>query len=224
MAVRLEPREFAAWSAVLASSPWRSLAHWCREVVTDSLDRDVAVNSAVELSDVSADDAARFVALCAQLNDRAKGSNRLGRVVADSLSVARTIVELAEQFLPEIVERDSVLVSGVERRTKLVNVRLSDAEFARWSEASARAGYGRVSAWVRHTIARLIGYSIEAAVLTVPEGLDEVRRQLAGAVTNLAQLVDVTEDYDQELGDVLSELHGRVVELLRRYHGLGRRT
>lgn len=225
MAVRLEPSEHAAWSAVLASSPWRSMAHWCREVVTDTLDRNLrTLGSAVELVDAPVDEVARFVSLCAQLNDRAKGSNRLGRVVADSLSVARAVSSSAEGLLPEVRERESASVSGIERRTKLVNVRLTDTEFERWSSASASAGYSRVSTWVRHVVATLIGYSIAPELLTVPVGLDEVRRQLAGAVTNLAQLVDVAQDYDPELAEVLEELHGRVVQLLRRYHGLGRRT
>lgn len=74
MAVRLEPSEHAAWSAVLAASPWRSLAHWCREVVSDALTRSLNTPSRVtELPDISADDAAHFVHLCAQLNELARG-------------------------------------------------------------------------------------------------------------------------------------------------------
>lgn len=224
MAVRLEPSEYAAWSAVLASSPWRSLAHWCREVVADSLNRDSSLAGSTELADVSVEDVARFLALCARLNDQSKGSNRLGRVVADSLAVARAVAAAAADLLPEIRERESAAIFGAERRTKLVNVRLNDAEFERWSAAASRAGYGRMSTWVRHTVAALIGYSIAPEALTLPPGLDEIRRQLAGAVTNLAQLVDVAEGYDRELAEVIGQVHGRVVELLRRYHGLGRRT
>ena len=225
MAIRLEPSEHAAWSAVLASSPWRSLAHWCREVVNDAVARSVPLAGARdELADISGDELTVFVASCAQLNERAKGSNRLGRVVADSLSAARAVVDSAEAFVPVVSQRDAVRLDGTIRRTKLVNVRLSDAELSRWTEEARRVGYGRVSTWVRHTVAALIGYEVEPVALTVPPGLAEVRLQLAGAVTNLAQLVDVAEEYDRGLSSVLAELHTRAVELLRRYHGLGRRT
>lgn len=225
MAVRLEPSEHAAWSAVLASSPWRSLAHWCREVVNDAVVRSVPLAGARhELADISGDELAVFVAVCAQLNERAKGSNRLGRVVADSLSAARAVVESAEAFVPVVEQRDVVRLDGGSRRTKLVNVRLSDAELTRWTEEAHRVGYGRVSTWVRHTVAALIGYEVAPVALTIPAGLSEVRSQLAGAVTNLAQLVDVAEGYDAGLTAELAAVHSRSVELLGRYHGLSRRT
>lgn len=225
MAVRLEPSEHAAWSAVLAASPWRSLAHWCREVVSDALTRSLNTPSRVtELPDISADDAAHFVHLCAQLNELARGSNRLGRVVADSLDTARAVADVAVSLLPEIEERDTSPSSVEERRTKLVNVRLTDEEFEAWSDAARRAGYVRISMWVRHTVASLIGYTVAPVSLTVPAGLEEVRNHLAGAVTNLAQLSDVADNYDPVLAEKFAQIHAQIVELLRRYHALGRRT
>lgn len=225
MAVRLEPNEHAAWLAALAVSPWRSLAHWCREVVNDALTRSLsAPTSVTELTDISPVECAQFVQLCAQLNERAKGSNRLGRVVADSLSSARSVVELASTLLPVVEERNSSPTTSDELRTKLVNIRLTDDEFDAWTSASQRAGYARVSTWVRHTVASLIGYTIAPVPLTVPDGLDEVRRNLAGAVTNLAQLSDIADNYDSVLAHKFTDVHVQIVDLLRRYHALGRRT
>lgn len=225
VAVRLEPSEYAAWSAALGASPWRSLAHWCREVVNDALARlSNAPSFDTELTDISVEDAAQFAQLCAQLNDRAKGSNRLGRVVADSLSSARTVAEFAHSLLPVIEERNPSPVTTEELRTKLVNIRLDDDEFESWTSATQRAGYARVSTWVRHTVASLIGYPIASVPLTVPAGLDEVRKNLAGAVPNLAQLCDVADNYDAVLSDEFARIHVRIVDLLRRYHALGRRT
>lgn len=232
MAVRLEPSEHAAWSAVLAASPWRSLAHWCREVVSDALARSLKTPDRVtELADISDTDAAHFVHLCAQLNELAKGSNRLGRVVADSLDSARSVADVAAALLPEITEREASSnwrgtpsnLDG-ERRTKLVNVRLTDEEFAKWSDAAKRAGYTRVSMWVRHTVASLIDYTLAPVPLTVPSNLDGVRNHLAGAVNNLAQLSDLADSYDQKLAMQFAQIHATIVELLRRYHALGRRT
>ncbi|RQO41140.1 hypothetical protein DBV08_30690 [Rhodococcus sp. KBW08] len=225
MAVRLEPNEHAAWSAALAVSPWRSLAHWCREIVNDALSRSLtAPDSATELADIPSSEAAHFAHLCAQLNERARGSNRLGRVVADSLSSAQFVADLARTLLPVVEERKVPSSDSDQLRTKLVNVRLTDDEFDAWTSASKRAGYARVSTWVRHTVAALIGYTISPVPLTVPTGLEEVRKNLAGAVTNLAQLSDVAENYDAVLAQKFADIHVQIVDLLRRYHALGRRT
>ncbi|QHE74532.1 MULTISPECIES: hypothetical protein [unclassified Rhodococcus (in: high G+C Gram-positive bacteria)] len=225
MAVRLEPTEHAAWSRALDASPWSSLAHWCREVVNDSLTREpIDAASGTELVDISGDEATRFVRLCGVLNERAKGSNRLGRVVADSLQSARAVADLAEELLPTVNTAVASHERTSERREKLVNVRLTDDEFGRWNDAALRGGYARVATWVRYTVAALIGYPLASATLTVPAGLDEVRRQLAGAVTNLAQLADVAEGYDAGLHEEFADVHARIADLLRRYHALGKRT
>ncbi len=223
MSVRLTPSEHAAWAAALAASPWRSLAHWCREVVTDALTRApvVAVDSASLVRDVSSDDLARFVHLCGALNERAKDSNRLGRLVADSLATARAVVALGRALLPSVNAPES---GADERQTELVNVRLTEDEFAQWSAAAEGAGFGRVSAWVRHTVAGLLGYELPRESRTIPAGTAEVRRQLAGAVTNCAQLSELAQSYDADLGATFDDVHAEVVELLREYHALGRRT
>ncbi|RYF38391.1 MAG: hypothetical protein EOO27_50885 [Comamonadaceae bacterium] len=109
-------------------------------------------------------------------------------------------------------------------REKLVNVRLDDDEFARWNQAANRAGYARTSTWVRHTIAGLLGYELSRPNLTVPAGLHEVRRQLSGAITNVAQLSDVAEEYDAALHDEFADVHARVADLLRHYHALSQRA
>ncbi|WP_156666286.1 hypothetical protein [Rhodococcus sp. HS-D2] len=223
MSVRLTPSEHAEWSAALAASPWRSLAHWCREVVADALTRApvLALDGESLMRDVSGDEVTRFVHLCATLNERAKDSHRLGRVVADSLAAARAVVSRGRALLPTV----NVAESGVtERQTELVNVRLTDDEFARWSAAAEDAGFGRVSAWVRHTVAGLLGYELPRESRMVPAGIAEVRRQLAGAVTNCAQLSDLAQSYDVGMGEEFDAVHADVVDLLREYHALGRRT
>ncbi|MFZ2173753.1 MAG: hypothetical protein WAW17_06890 [Rhodococcus sp. (in: high G+C Gram-positive bacteria)] len=177
-----------------------------------------------ELADISCDEVSEFVSLCGVLNERAKGSNRLGRVVADSLQSARAVTDRAEHLLPPVDIVATPRNEQKELRQKLVNVRLSDDEFARWSEATNRAGFPRVSTWVRYTVAGLLGYDLASPDLTVPAGLDEVRRQLAGAITNVAQLSDLAEEYDAGLHDEFADVHARVAELLRRYHALGKRA
>ncbi|KXF55387.1 hypothetical protein AXA44_37910 [Rhodococcus sp. SC4] len=153
-------------------------------------------------------------------------------MVADSLQTARTVADEAERLLPSVetvaTARNEHAATArndqKELRQKLVNVRLADDEFARWSEATNRAGYPRVSTWVRYTVAGLLGYELASPDMTVPAGLDEVRRQLAGAITNVAQLSDTAEEYDAGLYDEFADVHARVAELLRRYHALGRRA
>ncbi|CAG7642808.1 hypothetical protein SIM91_02990 [Rhodococcus opacus] len=225
MAVRLEVDEHMAWTRALDASPWSSLAHWCREVVNDSLDRpSVVASSSAELSDVARNEVEKFTALCGALNERAKGSNRLGRVVADSLQTARAVADESERLLPSVETHFPTQPDTKALREKLVNVRLSDDEFARWNDAARRSGFARVSSWTRHTVAALLGYPLPRPALTVPEGLDEVRRQLAGAITNVAQLSDLAEQYDAALHDEIADVHARVADLLRRYHALGRRS
>jgi hypothetical protein len=228
VSIRLTEAEHARWAGALAGSPWRSLAHWCREVLTDFLSRP-PIASPAGVADVSAAEVEVFARACAGLNGRVKDGNRLGRVVAGSLAAGEEVARLAGKLLPSVVIPDSadaaeepIPVIGRGRRTELVNVRLSAGEFAAFEDAAHRAGFTRVSSWARHSIAGLLGYRLAARGHMVPVGVAEVRRQLAGAVTNLAQLVDLAEGYDTALADRFDTVHTEVVGLLREFHELGR--
>jgi hypothetical protein len=231
VSVRLTEAEHARWAGALAGSPWRSLAHWCREVLLDFLSRP-PIASPAGVADVSAAEVEVFARACAGLNGRVKDGNRLGRVVAGSLAAGEEVAGLAGKLLPTLVVSDSadaadaaeepIPVIGWGRQTELVNVRLSASEFAAFEDAAHRAGFTRVSSWARHSIAGLLGYRLAARRHMIPAGVAEVRRQLAGAVTNLAQLVDLAEDYDTALADRFETVHTEVVALLREFHELGR--
>jgi hypothetical protein len=231
VSVRLTEAEHARWAGALAGSPWRSLAHWCREVLLDFLSRP-PIASPAGVADVSAAEVEVFARACAGLNGRVKDGNRLGRVVAGSLAAGEEVAGLAGKLLPTLVVSDSadaadaaeepIPVIGWGRQTELVNVRLSASEFAAFEDAAHRAGFTRVSSWARHSIAGLLGYRLAARRHMIPAGVAEVRRQLAGAVTNLAQLVDLAEGYDTALADRFETVHTEVVALLREFHELGR--
>jgi hypothetical protein len=224
VSVRLTPAEHARWAGALAGSPWRSLAHWCREVLLDFLSRP-PIASPAGVADVSAAEVEVFARACAGLNGRVKDGNRLGRVVAGSLVAGEEVAGLAGKLLPSVIIPDSaesIPVIGRGRQTELVNVRLSASEFAAFEDAAHRAGFTRVSSWARHSIAGLLGYRLAARRHMIPAGVAEVRRQLAGAVTNLAQLVDLAEGYDPALADRFETVHTEVVALLREFHELGR--
>jgi hypothetical protein len=207
------------------------LAHWCREVLLDFLSRP-PIASPAGVADVSAAEVEVFARACAGLNGRVKDGNRLGRVVAGSLAAGEEVAGLAGKLLPTLVVSDSadaadaaeepIPVIGWGRQTELVNVRLSASEFAAFEDAAHRAGFTRVSSWARHSIAGLLGYRLAARRHMIPLGVAEVRRQLAGAVTNLAQLVDLAEGYDTALADRFETVHTEVVALLREFHELGR--
>jgi hypothetical protein len=227
VSIRLTEAEHARWTAALAGSPWRSLAHWCREVLTDFLTRP-AIASPAGVAEVSAADVEVFARACAGLNIRVKDGNRLGRVIAGSLAAGEEVTGLANKLLPTLLAADSadsaesIPVIGRGRQTELVNVRLSASEFAQFEDAAHRAGCTRISSWARHSIAGLLGYRLAAQRHMIPLGVAEVRRQLAGAVTNLAQLVDLAEGYDTALADQFETVHTEVVALLREFHELGR--
>jgi hypothetical protein len=228
VSVRLTPAEHARWAGALAGSPWRSLAHWCREVLLDFLTRP-AIASPAGVADVSAAEVEVFARACAGLNGRVKDGNRLGRVLAGSLAAGEEVAGLAGKLLPTLIVSDSadaaeepIPVIGRGRQTELVNVRLSASEFAAFEDAAHRAGFTRVSSWARHSIAGLLGYRLAARRHMIPVGVAEVRRQLAGAVTNLAQLVDLAEGYDTVMADRFETVHTEVVALLREFHELGR--
>jgi hypothetical protein len=227
VSVRLTPAEHAWWAGALAGSPWRSLAHWCREVLLDFLTRPpiASMPGVAGVADVSAAEVAVFARACAGLNGRVKDGNRLGRVIAGSLAAGEEVAGLAGKLLPSVVipnSAESIPVIGRGRQTELVNVRLSASEFAAFEHAAHRAGFTRVSSWARHSIAGLLGYRLAARRHMIPVGVAEVRRQLAGAVTNLAQLVDLAEGYDTALADRFETVHTEVVALLREFHELGR--
>jgi hypothetical protein len=164
------------------------------------------------------------VHLCVQLNERSKGSKRLGRVVADSLSSARAVAELAETLSPVVDKRKLSPATTRDLRTKLVNVRLTDDELEAWTNATQRAGYARVSTWARHVVASLVGYTTAPVVSTVPTGSGAVRKNLAGVVKNVAQLCDVAGNYDAGLSDEFAQIHARIADLLRHQHAPGRRV
>jgi hypothetical protein len=224
VSVRLSEAERARWADAVSRSPWGSLAHWCRAVLTDHLARTATV-AAPGVVDVSAAEVEAFACACALLNTQARDSNRLGRIVAGSLAAGEDITRVAGKLLssvgvPDSAESIPVLLPG--RQTELVNVRLSAGEFAAFEDAAHRAGFTRVSSWARHSIAGLLGYRLPAKRRAIPAGVAEVRRQLAGAVTNLAQLVDLAEGYDAALAARFDTVHAEVVGLLRGFHALGR--
>jgi len=226
LALRLEPGEHAAWTAACASSPWRSLAHWCREVITDALGRSEGLAVRSQLAVVSGADGERFAGLCAGLNADTWMSHRLGRVLPTTLTVAGEIGDAADWvMLRSAVAGWTGTERGVVRpaRSRLVNVRLSAGELAGWEGAATAAGHARCSGWARAMIAHLVGYDLPPEPVTVPTEYVGLRKNLAGAVGNLAQLASLAEDYDPGLAEQVSFAQYRAQAALEWFHLLRRR-
>jgi hypothetical protein len=105
-----------------------------------------------------------------------------------------------------------------ERRTHLVNIRLSTDERQRWQAAAAADGHPRVSGWVRSLVGALVGLAVPTGRPAAPPGVAEVRRQLAGVVRNLAQLVDLAAAGDDARVDALAAAHEQTQATLIALH------
>lgn len=190
----------------------RSLAHWCRAALTRAvLSDDLRPGMPV----VDTDDLASLSENCRRLNDRAYETNSRYRVVSGSLAALEAVCSSAEAALPS-VDRSAGTVS--EKRTQLVNIWVSDDDYALWHQAAREARYSRVSAWSWDVLVGRAGYIRQrratASVL-------ETRRQLAGAINNVAQLQAIAEDSDADLATVIEEHGVRLIELMAQWNELG---
>ena len=164
---------------------------------------------------VETDDLEVLSESCQRLNDRAYETNSRYRVVAGSLAALEAVCSLAETALPS-VDRSAGIVR--ENRTQLVNIWVSDDDYALWQQAAREAQYSRVSSWAWDVLVGRAGYIRQrratASVL-------EARRQLAGAINNVAQLQAIAEDTDAELTTVIEEHGVRLIELMAQWNELG---
>ncbi|WP_270242269.1 plasmid mobilization protein [Kocuria marina] len=79
---------------------------------------------------------------------------------------------------------------GAVKRTRVVAVRLSEAEHAVWAAAAAEAGSGRLGAWVRATVAGVLsGVRSAPARPGPPPEVAALRAELARVGNNLNQAV-----------------------------------
>jgi hypothetical protein len=231
IAVRLTATERAAWTAAREHSPWSDLACWAREIVADALARHgpgrrpgaAAVRVGVDACQVE-----HLAARAAALNAATRDSHRLGRVLpgacehADELALLAVAAEARSRPPAPPAGNDTTgplrPVPVGERQTHLVNIRLSTDERGRWQAAAAADGHPRTSGWVRSLVGALCGLAVPAPVPVAPPGLVQVRRQLAGAVTNLAQLADLAAAGDDARVDALAAAHEQTQATLIALH------
>ena len=100
----------------------------------------------------------------------------------------------------------------------MVNLRATEEEHERWTEASIGAGFPRVSAWCRDV---LLGASGRTAGRAVTASVLEARRQLAGAVANAAQLASLAGRGGGPLAEDLDRAASSLVRVLQAAHRLG---
>lgn len=190
----------------------RSLAHWCRAALTRAVLSD---DLRPGMPFVETDDLEALAESCRRLNDRAYETNSRYRVVAGSLAALEAVCSLAETALPS-VDRSAGIVR--ENRTQLVNIWVSDDDYALWQQATQETRYSRVSSWSWDVLVGRAGYirhrRATASVL-------EARRQLAGAINNVAQVQAIAEDTDADMAAVIEEHGVRLIELMARWNELG---
>jgi len=110
---------------------------------------------------------------------------------------------------------------GTEKRTRLVAVRVTPAEWAAWDERRAASGRREMGAWVRAVVneaervpARSASPRRAGDVPVVPEVNREVRGQLARAGNNLNQLARaVNAGATPATGTVVEEIRAAVDEV-----------
>lgn len=227
VAVRLTLSELRAVRAERARTPIRthrrdrvSLGMWCRWVLNECVSAGRLRPSMPTPTDAAV---AHVVEACADLNQYVRASHTAGGVVAGSLLALSAVCDAADSALPDrpdATESAAVPPGHVaERRTSLINVRGDESEVAQWSTAAETAGFKRVSAWARDVLIGVagIGPSHRLAAL----GVLTVRAQLAGALTNAAQLHSVALDYDEDVAETVDQIAVRLRECLAAWSTLG---
>ncbi len=221
VAVRITSAEGELWELARSRSPWRSLAHWCREVVTDGLLRLPVPERPGTLAvygEVPADLGDRLAQVCAQLNGSARASNTLGRVTPEAVERAELVTAAAAAATAVVasgrrpatgpVPPIRLTVPAETARQRLVNVRLSASEHADWTAAAAAAGWTSVGGWTRAFIGGLLGVAVSYPPSAATDATRAAVRELAGAVTNLSQLAAVAQDQDTAAADLLLAAQG----------------
>lgn len=114
---------------------------------------------------------------------------------------------------------------GPVKRTRVVAVRLTDAEHAAWAAAAAEAGSGRLGTWVRTTMAGLLnGHRAAPSHPGPPPEVAALRVELARVGNNLNQVVRAVNASGVDRGsaaelvarvDAAEALMGRIRQALR---------
>lgn len=206
VSVRLTSLEFAAWTAAAGRSPFGTTAGWCRDAVAHAVEAypvGSRIWASARIQEVPGEVVDAVRGACAGLNSAAMRSNRLGALVPEARPVLVAVVE-ASRKVPRIDTATQLAAPGsariihhyierAEPRPHLVNLRVSAAEFDAWTSQARMDGYARVSGWVRAVVGALLGLRLPVEPVDVPGEYLELRRQLGGAITNLAQLESVAE-------------------------------
>lgn len=221
VSVRFAPSEHTRLAALRADAPLldergrplRSLAYWCRVALTRAVLSDQMRPGMPTVTGVGVD---RIEAACAVLNERAYETNAVRQVVAGSLDALDAVVGAAVELAPAVVE---TAIATDELRVKLVNVRVSDDDYQLWSLAAREVQFTRVSAWAWDVLVGIAGY-VHNRKATVE--VATVRRQLAGAINNAAQLQAVAEETNPDVFDAIESRAIELIALMARWNTLGR--
>lgn len=221
VSVRFAPTEHERLRALLASSPvldergrpLRSLAYWCRVALTRAVLSDQLRPGMPTVTDAGV---SQIEGVCAVLNERAYESNGVRQVVAGSLSALDAVIGTASELVPVAVES---VAGSDELRVHLVNVRVSDDDYQLWLLAAREVQFTRVSAWAWDVLVGIAGY-VHHRKATVAVML--VRRQLAGAINNAAQLQAVAEETNPDVFDAIENRAIELIALMARWNTLGR--
>lgn len=222
VSVRFSDSEYARIGALRDASPVvddrgrqrKSLALWCRAAVTRSILLD---DLRPGLPVVASSDLHRMVVACRKLNDVTRLANVDMQVTITTLSSLELVGRLVTQLLPEVEDQTSTVER--ERSDHLVNIRVSDDDLAMWKHATRQAGFTRVSSWVTDVLLGIAGY---VRTRRADASVVELRRQLAGAINNAAQLQVVAECSDRESVDAIERSGVTLIEMMAAWNLLGR--
>lgn len=161
--------------------------------------------------------------LASTLNELTRSAHRLGYVPSRSREVVHECVRLCRRGLPTVAasQMDTPAVVASARQSELVNVRVDEHERAVWEAQADASGFPRASLWVRYLIAGTLDYALPPVRRTVPHGINSIRRDLAGVVTNLAQLRNVAEGWSEAARMEIDTEASDALRLLNDYHRLG---
>ena len=192
----------------------RSLAHWCRVAVTRAVLTDTLRPG---MPAVSPGQVEAITRACSVLNDRAFETNRVQHVVADSLASLDVVVRLVTDALPPIAE--AVTAPNDEARNQLVNIWVSSDDHGLWTRSAHEVGFSRASGWAWDVLVGVGGF-VRHRVAT--DSVVMVRRQIAGAINNAAQLQAVATDTDAGVAQAIEDRAVDLVALIAQWNALGR--
>lgn len=214
LSVRIGDAERSAWGASASASNSRWIAQWVRATIAYAI-RENKCASVRRASDADPRAVSVIHSLALSLNDETRNAHQIGFVPEGVDEIVRDLFTAARRAAPG--RRNPVVPSAHIRQSALINVRLSEEELQHWSDLAQASGFTRAATWVRYTIADLLGISLPPAVVFVPRGLQAIRYDLGGAVTNLSQLRDVAGDNHPRLAEQLDSFGTECVELLSLY-------